>query len=134
VGSGARRYRQSRLSPTALYEPEAIVEISVHALGGPDRGFVHSNSAISNHAYYPLVSGGMNASCAAPATHNADHCGPGGTVVTGIGLDAAEQIMFAGITSLPERATFCQARKAIEASAAALFGSSSQELASTTAA
>jgi hypothetical protein len=27
-------------------------------------------------------------------------------VVTGIGLAAAEQIMFAGITSLPERATF----------------------------
>jgi Zn-dependent metalloprotease len=95
---------------------------------------VHSNSAISNHAYYLLVNGGMNASCAAPATHNADHCGPGEPVVTGIGLDAAEQIMFAGITSLPERATFCQARKATEVSAAALFGSSSQELASTTAA
>ena len=76
----------------------------------------------------------MNASCAAPATHNAAHCGAGEPVVTGIGLAAAEQIMFAGITSLPERATFCQARKATEASAAAIFGSGSQQLASTTAA
>ena len=41
---------------------------------------------------------------------------------TGIGLAAAEQIMFAGITSpLQERATFCQARKATEASATAIF-------------
>ena len=103
-------------------------------LGSADRGFVHSNSAISNHAYYLLVNGGMNASCAAPATHHAAHCGAGEPVVTGIGLAAAEQIMFAGITSLPERATFCQARKATEASAAAIFGSASQQLASTTAA
>ena len=42
--------------------------------------------------------------------------------------------MFAGITSLPESATFCQARKATEASAAAMFGSASQQRASTTAA
>jgi bacillolysin len=103
-------------------------------LGSADRGFVHSNSAISNHAYYLLVNGGMNASCAAPATHNAAHCGAGEPVVTGIGLVAAEQIMFAGITSLPERATFCQARKATEASAAAIFGAGSQQVASTTAA
>jgi len=76
----------------------------------------------------------MNASCAAPATHNAAHCGPGEPVVIGIGLTAAEQIMFAGITSLSERATFCEARKATEASAAAIFGSASQARASTTAA
>ena len=49
-------------------------------------------------------------------------------------LSAAEQIMFAGITSLPERATFCQARQATEASAAAIFGAASQQRASTTAA
>jgi bacillolysin len=109
-------------------------DYSERLLGSADRGFVHSNSAISNHAYYLLVNGGMNASCAAPATHNAAHCGPGEPVVTGIGLAAAEQIMFAGITSLPERATFCQARKATEASAAAIFGSASQQRASTTAA
>ena len=103
-------------------------------LGSADRGFVHSNSAISNHAYYLLVNGGMNASCTAPATHNAAHCGAGEPVVTGIGLAAAEQIMFAGITSLPERATFCQARKATEASAAAIFGAASQQVTSTIAA
>jgi bacillolysin len=112
-------------------DPDDYSELLV---GSADRGFVHSNSAISNHAYYLLVSGGMNASCAAPATHNADHCGPGEPVVTGIGLEAAEQIMFAGITSLPERATFCEARKATEVTAAALFGPASQQLASTTAA
>jgi len=109
-------------------------DYSERLLGTADRGFVHSNSAISNHAYYLLVNGGMNASCAAPATHNAAHCGPGEPVVTGIGLAAAEQIMFAGITSLPERATFCQARQATEASAAAIFGAASQQRASTTAA
>jgi bacillolysin len=109
-------------------------DYSERFLGSADRGFVHSNSAISNHAYYLLVNGGMNASCAAPATHDAAHCGPGEPVVIGIGLSAAEQIMFAGITSLPERATFCEARKATEASAAAIFGSASQARASTTAA
>jgi bacillolysin len=109
-------------------------DYSERLLGSADRGFVHSNSAISNHAYYLLVNGGMNASCAAPATHNAAHCGPGEPIVTGIGLAAAEQIMFAGMTSLPERATFCQARKATEASAAAIFGSASQQRASTAAA
>jgi bacillolysin len=109
-------------------------DYSERFLGSADRGFVHSNSAISNHAYYLLVNGGMNASCAAPATHNAAHCGPGEPVVTGIGLAAAEQIMFAGLTSLPERGTFCQARKATEAAAAAIFGAASQQRASTTAA
>ena len=112
-------------------DPDDYSELLV---GSADRGFVHSNSAISNHAYYLLVNGGMNASCAAPATHNADHCGPGEPVVTGIGLRAAERIMFAGITSLPERATFCDARKATVASAAAIFGAGSQQAASTTAA
>jgi bacillolysin len=109
-------------------------DYSERLLGTADRGFVHSNSAISNHAYYLLVNGGMNASCAAPETHNAAHCGPGEPVVTGIGIAAAEQIMFAGLTSLPERATFCQARQATEASAAAIFGAASQQRRSTTAA
>jgi Zn-dependent metalloprotease len=110
-------------------DPDDYSELLV---GSADRGFVHSNSAISNHAYYLLVNGGMNASCAAPATHQAEHCGPGEPVVAGIGLIAAEQVMFAGITSLPERATFCDARKATEASAAAIFGAGSQQAESTT--
>ena len=55
-------------------------------------------------------------------------------MVTGVGLPAAEQIMFAGITSLPERASFCEARRATVASAAAIFGSTSQQRASTVAA
>jgi Zn-dependent metalloprotease len=109
-------------------DPDDYSELLV---GSADRGFVHSNSAISNHAYYLLLHGGMNASCAAPATHHAAHCGPGEPVVAGIGLRAAERIMFAGITSLPERATFCDARKATVASAAAIFGARSQQVEST---
>ena len=68
-----------------------------------------------------------NASCAAPATHNAARCGPGEPVVTGIGLAATERIMFVGLTSLSENATFCNARKATEAAASALFGAASQQ-------
>jgi bacillolysin len=76
-------------------------DYSERLLGSADRGFVHSNSAISNHAYYLLVNGGMNASRAAPATHNAAHCGPGEPVVTGIGLAAAEQMGRAALSGPP---------------------------------
>jgi thermolysin len=105
-------------------------------LDGADNGGVHSNSAISNHAYYLLVNGGMNASCAAPATHNAAHCSDADTQdnnlnVVGIGLADAEQIFFLTMTALPEIATMCQTRLATTAVAAALFGGSSTERQST---
>jgi hypothetical protein len=74
-----------------------------------------TDNAISNHGNYLLVNGGMNASCAAPATHYADHCGPRATRRDRHRPRRGRADMFAGITSLPERATFCQARKATEA-------------------
>ncbi len=101
-----------------------------------DNGGVHSNSGIPNHAYYLLVNGGLNASCAAPLTHNSAHCSDADSqdnnlTVAGIGLAAAERIFFLGFTSLPSNATMCQARLSTEASASMLFGSSSQQRLST---
>jgi Zn-dependent metalloprotease len=107
--------------------------------GPDDNGGVHTNSGIPNHAFYLLVNGGMNASCAAPATHNAAHCTDAdtqdnGIVVTPIGVADAERITFLAYTSLPTNATMCNARSAMEAAADALFGAASQQRASTTAA
>ena len=101
-----------------------------------DSGGVHSNSGIPNHAYYLLVNGGLNASCAAPSSHNAAHCSDGDTqdndlAVTSIGLADAERIFFLGFTSLPSSASMCQARASTEAAAAMVFGVGSQQRQST---
>ena len=92
--------------------------------GTGDNGGVHTNSGIPNHAYYLLVNGGMNASCASPLTHNAAHCSDladtqdNDLAVTRVGLAKAEQIFFLGFTALPQNATMCQARDATVAAAA----------------
>lgn len=102
-----------------------------------DNGGVHINSAIPNHAYYLLVNGGLNASCADPGTHSAAHCSDlldtqdNDLNVTGIGLADAEQIAFLGFASLQPDGTFCDARLAGEAAAEALFGAESQQVTST---
>lgn len=86
--------------------------------GTSDNGGVHTNSAISNHAFHLLAEGGQNASCAEPETHNNDHCaGVGLTVVPGIGLADTEDIFFRAMTSLSSNATFCEARDATIAAA-----------------
>jgi Zn-dependent metalloprotease len=103
-------------------------------LGSDDNGFVHSNSAIPNHAYYLLVNGGQNAGCDAIGSNGHTHTADCGVTVTAIGLAAAEDIFFLGFTGLPTNATMCQARNATHAQAVALFGASSQQQASTTAA
>ena len=100
--------------------------------GTDDNGGVHTNSGITNHAYWLLVNGGMNASCAAPATHNAAHCfdadtQDNGLVVTGIGVADAERITFLAYTGLTQNATMCDARTAMEAEAGALYGAASQQ-------
>jgi Zn-dependent metalloprotease len=105
--------------------------------GTEDNGGVHINSSISNHAYYLLVNGGLNASCASPGDHNAAHCTDGdtddnGLNVTGIGLADAEQIFYGAFTALSSGASMCAARAATEAVATSLFGSSSQQLLSST--
>lgn len=93
-----------------------------------DSGGVHANSSIPNHAYYLLASGGLNASCAQPATHSSGHCSDildtqdNDLSVTGIGVTDAEQIAFLAFTSLQSDATFCDARLSTEAVAKALFG------------
>ena len=120
-------------SDTLGIHPDHFTEF---VLTTADNGGVHINSAISNHAYYLAVNGGINASCAAPATHRADHCSDGDTQdnnlnVAGIGLADAQAIFFLAFTGLPDSASFCQARLATEATAASLFGASSQELIST---
>jgi bacillolysin len=71
-------------------------------VGTSDNGGVHTNSGIINHWFYLLVNGGKNAS---PSRASA-------TGVEGIGLDAAEDIVFLGFTALPASATFCSARTA----------------------
>lgn len=107
--------------------------------GSDDNGGVHTNSGIPNHAYWLLVNGGLNASCAAPATHNAAHCTDAdtqdnGLAVTGIGVADAERLTFLAYTGLTQNATMCDARSAVEAAASTLFGSSSQQRLSATAA
>ena len=105
-------------------------------IGFEDNGGVHWNSGIPNHAYYLLVNGGLNASCASPGDHNSTHCTGSETPVTGIGLADAEKIAFLGFAgmasySLTSGSSMADARAATEAAAEALFGSSSQQLQST---
>ncbi|MBU1878584.1 MAG: M4 family peptidase [Chloroflexi bacterium] len=70
--------------------------------GTSDGGGVHTNSGIANHWFYLLVNGGQNAN---PLRAS-------GTDVVGIGLSAAEQIVFLAFTGLPEDASYCDARAA----------------------
>jgi len=53
-----------------------------------DNGGVHTNSGIPNHAYYLLANGGLNASCAAPASHSSAHCSDGDTQDNNLSLTA----------------------------------------------
>jgi bacillolysin len=103
-------------------------------LGTDDNGFVHSNSAIPNHAYYLLVNGGRNAGCDTVGSNGHTHTTGCTITVTAIALTQAEQIFFRGFTGLPANATMCQARKATEAQARALYGTGSQQEVSTNAA
>jgi bacillolysin len=70
--------------------------------GTSDNGGVHTNSGIANHWFYLLVNGGQNANASRRD----------GVAVTGVGLDAAEEIVYEGFTALPANANFCAARAA----------------------
>jgi thermolysin len=70
--------------------------------GTGDNGGVHINSGIANHWLYLLVNGGQNS----------DPSFASGQDVQGIGLTAAEEIVFLGFTALPATANFCAARGA----------------------
>ena len=104
--------------------------------GTCDNGGVHVNSGIPNHAYYLLVNGGLNASCASPGDHDSVHCTGGigdvGSPVTGIAITDAERIYLMALMALSSDADMCAARAATEASAETLFGAGSQQALSTT--
>ena len=72
-------------------------------VGSGDNGGVHINSGIINHWFYLLVNGGKNANPSRASATGVQH---------GIGLDAAEDIVFLGFSALPASATFCSARTA----------------------
>ena len=80
--------------------------------GTADNGGVHSNSGIANHAYYLSVEGGSNAGCVATVDRAATHTEDCDVVVPALGVDRTAQIYYAGFTSLPEFANFCDARNA----------------------
>ncbi|MCZ6763488.1 MAG: M4 family metallopeptidase, partial [Alphaproteobacteria bacterium] len=122
--------------PVIVPHPDHYSELYT---GSDDNGGVHINSGIPNHAFFLLVYGGQNASCADPITHSSGHCLGGigdGTSVTGIGLADAEQIAFMAFTSLNSTATLCDARLASEAAALTLtpiaIGLSNAEMAQST--
>src|SRR4029453_6279370 len=92
---------------------------SLLLVGAADNGFVHSNSGISNHAYYLAVNGGQNAGCIAQNGHPATHTADCDVVVPAVGLDTAAQVFYDGFTSLPEFANFCDARNSTVAVAGA---------------
>ena len=95
--------------PAEFGDPDHVVE---KYTGTADNGGVHSNSGIANHAYYLTVNGGQNAGCTATATRPATHTEDCDVSVPALGLDRAAQIYYAGFTSLPEYANFCDARNA----------------------
>ena len=97
--------------------------ISQAYTGEADNGGVHTNSGIPNHAYYLTINGGRNASCEANAYHPVLLTGAAAKdcsiVVDGLGVDKAAQVYYAGFTSLPEYANYCDARNATVAVAKA---------------
>lgn len=90
---------------------------SLRYTGTADGGGVHSNSGIANHAYFLSVNGGQNAGCLPAAGRLPTHTADCGVVVPALGLDQTAQIFYAGFTSLPEFANFCDARNATLATA-----------------
>ncbi len=102
--------------PAEDNDPDHYSELLV---GAEDNGFVHSNSGISNHAYYLALTGGQNAGCIAQNGHPATHTADCDVTVSGIGVDRAADIFYDGFTSLPEFANFCDARNATVAVAGA---------------
>jgi bacillolysin len=102
--------------------------------GTDDSGGVHTNSAISNHAYYLLVNGGQNAGCDNVGSGGHTHTADCDVNVTAVGLANAAQIFYLGFTSLPENATFANTRFATVAAAEALYGAGTQQVTSTNAA
>jgi Zn-dependent metalloprotease len=109
VGAGFRNMGE----PGEFGDPDHVVD---KFTGPEDGGGVHTNSGIPNHAYYLAVNGGQNRGCSAPVVTHTEDCG---VTVPQLGLDRTAQIFYAGFSSLPEYANFCDARNATVASAGA---------------
>lgn len=101
---------RSLQSPNLFGHPD---HYSLRYIGTNDNGGVHSNSGISNHAFYLAIEGGTNR--------------VSGRAVTGVGFanrDQIERVFFRAFTALlPVRATFAQARAATIQSARDLYPS-----------
>jgi bacillolysin len=104
VGAGFRNMGE----PGEFGDPDHVVD---KYTGTADGGGVHTNSGIANQAYYLAVEGGQNRGCAEPIVTHTEDCG---VTVPALGLATAAQIFYAGFSSLPEYANFCDARGATE--------------------
>lgn len=94
--------------PQEFGDPDHYSEIYT---GEADNGGVHSNSGISNLAYYLAVNGGQNPGCSGSAS---GHTHTRGCTfdVPAMGLKAAQQVWYQAYTGLPEYANMCDARNA----------------------
>jgi bacillolysin len=95
-------------NPAAYGSPD---HYSKRYTGTDDNGGVHTNSGISNNAYYLAIEGGTNRTS--------------GLLVHGVGFSNREQIekvFFRALTTLPSDATFSQARQKTIQSARDLYG------------
>ena len=102
AGAGFRNMGE----PGEFNDPDHVVD---KFTGPEDGGGVHTNSGIANHAYFLTVQGGQNRGCTAPIVTHTEDCD---VSVPALGLAKAAQVYYAGFTSLPEYANFCDARNA----------------------
>jgi bacillolysin len=103
---------RSLANPAAYGFPD---HYSLRRVGSEDNGFVHTNSSISNHAYYLAIEGGTNR--------------VSGIHVTGVGSsnrDHIEKVFYRAFTEmLPASASFSTARAATIQAARDLYGAGS---------
>lgn len=113
--AGARDGSRSLANPSNYGDPDHYSLRQYIGSLTSDSGGVHSNSGISNHAYYLSIEGGVNR--------------VSGRSVTGVGFNNREQIekiFFRAFTMLlPSNSTFYQARLATIQSARDLYGTGS---------
>jgi bacillolysin len=94
---------------------------------GNDYCGVHTNSGISNHAFYLMANGGRNARCSGP-TDPQDDCD---VMVPPTSIDHATKIFFNGFKMLTSGGDFCDARNKTIAAAATLYPGSVTDIAAT---
>jgi bacillolysin len=112
VFAGATIGIRSLADPAAYGHPD---HYSKRFLGSTDNGGVHTNSGISNHAFYLAIEGGTNRTS--------------GLAVQGVGAsnrDQIEKVFYRAFTQLmPSNSTFSTARAATIQAARDLYGANS---------